>query len=417
MAEEKKTDLEYLIPDHAAYDLGAEILKTSRRKKTARRIIRYTSFIMIVFIIISYLGYTLGQYFASATTLSVRTNAPRIALAQVGFRLETPIDSRESERYNLTLDSGVVASGPGIGYVYWTGENVSSETLAFILEHDKHASQGKLQPVTARWFDSAALINDPITLFDRPRALQTIREVVEDEAALKQDYMALTILFRLLVSSDTTQQVALDNFGVYFTRDTKFTGSTNLLNAMRVSVESPIVRDIISPGRKLTLESGYRDKINVGGRLDLDGANTAVGRHGYYDYTAPIAVPGEEGLQRYEIAYGDFEFPLTNESWGEVTTFADPVPENNTSQIAATYVGVRPLLGAIPKTQDYTNFEKYTRISEQGDPIAYTNEFGIAEFDMQIWIEGWDPNSSEKIVGSTFGAELKFEVAKKDLEE
>lgn len=409
--EKKEQELEYQIPDHVDYDLGAEIIKTNKQKKVARRVAQIASFLIIVFIIISYLGFTLGQYFASATTMSVNARQPEIALAQVGFKFKNntkPLDSTDRANYNLTPDENI--SG-----LYWTGENVTKEILSFILQYDGYANEGKLQPVTARSF-AFSEENEDIHLYDGIRNVVAERHNIEEGDANKTYYMDLSVYFRLIVQGEYADQVALDNFGVYFTKDTKFTGNDDIKKALRVGVASETLVDIISPGYTLSEESNNRAKINVGARLDLDGPNTGgKGKYGYYDYTS--AIVGDDGVteSRYEIAYGDFEEELTDASWGEVNTVENEVPEKNTAYNAATYIEVRPLINATPKTQDYTTFSTYIREGEKGEAITYTNGLGVAQFNLKVWIEGWDPNSSQSLATKTFGAQLKFEVYKKGL--
>lgn len=407
-------DTNYTVRDPAPYDLGEEILKTNRRKKRAKFIIRITSLIIVAFVIISYLGYTIGQYFANATSLSVRTNMPEIRFAQVGFRLTTPIDATDAGKYNLQIDESGIG---GPGYVYWTNQDVTPQTFSFVLRHEKYSDSSRLTPVTSRAFAKDQDKTEPIKLYDRPRVVGNLRHITEEGDADTQDYIGFKVLFRLLIDNDISGQVSLDNIGVYFARDTKFNGNQDLLKGMRLGFQSEHTKDIISPGRKEPKANNYLNYINVGGRLDLDAKNSPQGRFGYYDYTVPLdsAEFGETGFQQYEIAYGDFETPLTNANWGSSSEVAGVVPEDHNVYKAATWANVRPLVDAIPAKQYYTNFEKYTLINGVGDPISFTNEFGVTELDIKIWLEGWDPLATDKVVNATFGAQLKFEVAKKDL--
>ncbi len=411
------TDKEYQVPEHAPYNLGEEIVKEARRKRRARLLIRISTFVIVVLVIISYLGFALGQYFANATSLSVRTRVPQIRFSQVGFRLSNPIDSTDSYKYNLQLDDG----GGGItgpGYVYWTNQDVSPQTLSFILRHEKYSDNSRLNPVTSRAFAKDKDKDEPITLYDRPRMVTMTRWNVEETIAETQDYFGIKVLFRLLIENDVAGQVSLDNIGVYFARDTKFSGSNNITKAMRLGFQSAHTKDIISPGRKEPKVNDYLNFIDVGGRLDLDGKESPPGKHGYYDYTLALNgsiyddTPGEH---LYEIAYGDFEPALTNANWGPALTESTEIPENNDVFNAASFKGVRPLINATPARQYYTNFDKYTLINNEGEAIAFTNEYGVAELDIKIWLEGWDQFTTDKLVGATFGAQLRFEVAKKDL--
>ena len=406
---------DYNIPNHAAYDLGEEILKTSKRRKRARKLIRFASFVIAVFVIISYLGYTLGQYFANATSLSVRTKMPEIAFSQLGFRLTTPIDATDSTKYNLVPDTEGDVGGQG--YVYWSSQDVSPQTLSFILKHEKYSHNSRLMPVTSRFFVKDQDKNNHHVIYDRPRVVTNVRHNLEEGIATKEDYMGLSVLFRLGIDNDPQNTTTLDNIGVYFSRDTKFNGDPNLLRAMRLGFQSSHTKDIISPGRKEPKENGYLNYINVGGRLDLDAVTAPPNRYGYYDYTLLLdgAQYGEVGEHQYEIAYGDFENELTNANWGEASAESGTIPENNNVYHAATFANVRPLINAVPAKQYYTNFAKYSLINGEGDAIAFTNEIGVAEVNLSIWLEGWDEYATDDIVGSTFGAQLKFEVAKKDL--
>lgn len=404
---------EYKVPDHAPYDIGEDILKEARRKKRARKLIRISSFIIAVLIIISYLGFALGQYFANATSLSIRTNVPEIRFAQVGFRLSTPISDTDSSKYNLQEDTSGVG---GAGHVYWTNQDVSPQTLSFVLRHENYSDNSRLTPVTSRFFAKDQDKNEPVKLYDRPRMVMANRQNVEEGLANTKDYFGIKVLFRLLIDGDGVLPT-LDNIPVYFARDTKFNGNNNITKAMRLGFQSEHTKDIISPGRIEPKVNNYLNFINVGGRLDMDSTNSPVGRHGYYDYTVPIdgILYGETGTHQYEIAYGDFDPALTNDNWGPATTEAEEVPQDLSGFNAATYSGVRPLINAVPARQYYTNFAKYTMINGEGEPIAYTNQFGVTELDIKIWLEGWDAFTTDQLVGATFGAELRFEVGKKDL--
>ncbi len=409
--EKKEQEQEYIIPDHADYDLGADIIRVNKQKRIARRVARVAAFLIVVAVIISYLGFTLGQYFASATTMSVNTKQPEIALAQVGFKFKNnnkPLDSTDRAKYNLEPDDNIAG-------LYWTGgENVSKDTLSFILQYDGYASDGKLSPVTSRSFDRSENPTD-ITIYDGPRQIALERHNLEETLSSHSAYMDLSVYFRLIVQGDVSSQVALDNFGVYFTKDTKFTGNDDIKKSLRVGVTSDAVVDIIGPGYTLSEEIGYRTKVNVGGKLDLDGERNGAGRYGYYDYTSPIIAGESTTEERYEIAYGDFEPELTDANWGAVNSEEFEVPKDNSTYNAVTYVGVRPLINVTPKTQEFTTFSTYIRDGEKGEVIAYTDDYGIATFNLKVWIEGWDPNSSQNIATKTFGAQLKFEVYKKGL--
>ena len=192
------------------------------------------------------------------------------------------------------------------------------------------------------------------------------------------------VLIRLLIDEDRAGTIPLDNIAIYFNRDTKVHGQNELPKALRFGFQSGAKKDIISPGRTLLEENDY-----TGG-----------------------AKLGESGELIYEIAYGEFEQPLTNENWGEPLAEAEEKLEHGDVFHAVTYKGVRPLINVVPQRQYYTSFQKYMLDGDKGEPLCYTNNLGVAEMNIKFWLEGWDLATTNKVVNKSFGMQLHF-VAKR----
>ncbi len=414
--------MESIVPDkqidnneHPLLKIGGNILREEKRRKKTRMIVGIASLILIAFVIISYLGYAIGYYIANATTLSLLSKDPEVRFAQVGFRLSEPITVTEQNKYNLQPDEGWVG---GEGHVYWTTQNVAPDTMSFVLERGGYSGTNKLTPVTSGSFVKDEEPYVPLTLYQAPRQNRAERHNLNLNVADRKDYFGFDVLFRLLIDEDRAGTIPLENIGIYFNKDTKVHGQNELPKALRFGFQSGAKKDIICPGRTLTEESGLLGSIAVGGRLDLDDRRAPDAVRGYYDYTFPLngAKYGESGEQMYEIAYGEFEGELTNENWGEARTESEERVESNDAFHAVGYKGVRPLINAVPKRQYYTNFKKYMLDGEDGEPLAYTNNLGVAEMNIKFWLEGWDLATTNDVLNKSFGMQLHF-VAKRAIPE
>ncbi|OQC50069.1 MAG: hypothetical protein BWX57_00514 [Tenericutes bacterium ADurb.Bin024] len=399
------------LDEHPLLEIADDIIREEKRRKRTKKVVAVSAFIIIVFIIISYLGYAIGYYIANATSLSLLSKDPEARFAQVGFRLSEPITVTEQQKYNLQSDEGWVG---GEGHVYWTTQNVSPQTMSFVLEHEGFSSTNRLTPVT-----SGAFVKDenpyfPLTLYEAPKQNRAERHNLNLTEADPKDYFSFTVLFRLLIDEDRAGTIPLDNIGIYFNRDTKVHGQNELPKALRFGFQSGDKKDIISPGRNLSENDGYLGSIAVGGRLDLDDSRAPEAVKGFYDYTFGLdgAKYGETGEQVYEIAYGEFTHPLTNENWGEPLSESEPRLEHGDVFHAVTYQGVRPLVNAEPERQYFTSFQKYMLDGDKGEPLAYTNNLGVAEMNIKFWLEGWDLATTNKVVNKSFGMQLHF-VAKR----
>lgn len=399
------------LSEHPLLEVADDIIREEKRRKRTKKVVAVSAFIIIVFIIISYLGYAIGYYIANATSLSLLSIDPEARFAQVGFRLSEPLTVTEQHKYNLQSDEGWVG---GEGYVYWTTQNVSPQTMSFVLEHEGYSNTNRLSPVTSGSFTKDEDPYLPLTLYEAPKQNRAERHNLNLNVADPKDYFGFTVLFRLLIDEDRAGTIPLDNIAIYFNKDTKVHGQNELPKALRFGFQSGAKKDIISPGRTLLEENDYTGSIAVGGRLDLDDPRAPASLTGFYDYTFGLdgAKYGESGEQIYEIAYGEFEQPLTNENWGEPLAEAEEKLEHGDVFHAVTYEGVRPLINVVPQRQYYTSFQKYMLDGDKGEPLCYTNNLGVAEMNIKFWLEGWDLATTNKVVNKSFGMQLHF-VAKR----
>ncbi len=384
----------------AKIDLEKEFLDNRKRKKRAKLMGFISTSLLTGFVIISYLGYTVGQNLANATTVSL-DKADKVGLAEIGFRVPTLIPVPDQEKYSLRSDETGIG---GEGFVYWTTTTVSGPTIRYIVNHAGYSSDNSVYPATSGRFKKG----DPIRIFKEPEVPGTDPRVPQLTEAEKDGYIGFDIIFRIIDNADKNNPVGVENYGIYFNRDIQFYGESDMLNALRLGFESALTSDIISPGRR------FAGEIAVGGRLDLDG-------DGYYDSTLDEARfnPTDPIGYRYEAAYGDFITQLNEDNWGDVTL--EDIPENTAEDLtfynAKTEVGVRPLIDYIPAVAKYSTFKDYQidttkeEIDPDAEPLVITDEDGVAEISFRMWLEGWDLSAGDHLRNKTFGANFRFAIA------
>ena len=377
-------------------NLDNEFADNRKRKKRARLWATISSSVLAIFVIISYLGYTVGEYLANVTTISFNDRSNPVGITEVGFRLQTSIPIADQEKYKLAPDNYNVGGG---GFVYWTSNTVAGQTLRYVIDHDGYSSNNTVTPITSKRF----VKGDSINLYAEPTHNSVNPYAPQDEVASKDDYIKFTLLFRVAESVSDTQTIGVADYGIFVGKDIQFYGNNKITSALRFGFESSLTSDIISPGRNL--ESG---ETAVGGRLDLD-------RDGYYDTTPEGARldPEQPDGWEYEVAYGDFVDSLEDSDWGAVTD--EEIPADSAQELsfynAGTKAGVRPLVTYTPAYQHYTYFKAYTSEEETGQPMAITAANGVAEITFTMWLEGWDSYSGDDIRDKSFGANLRFSAA------
>jgi hypothetical protein len=387
-------------------NIEKEVNDHKKRKKRSIILTSISSSVLAAFVLISYLGYTIGEYLANTTTIGFDfLNKEEVGIREVGFRVATPISINEQEKYSLVPDEYGIE---GDGYVYWTSNVVNNQTLRQIIYHNGFSVTNAVMPITSRRFSKGDAINlyqEPIAGSSRPQAKQII-------PADKETFISFTILFRVAKATNgETSSSGVANYGIFIGADNEFYGSEELLKVLRFGFESQLTSDIISPGRDTN------DYTTVGGRLDLD-------EDGFFDATPEGSKinPNDESEvgSRYEIAYGDFLEPLDESNWGDITTESIPLETSITPSLhqAGTLQGVRPLLidhpNYKPALQEHTIFSTYSAEFIDGQPIAKTDTKGVAEIKIQIWYEGWDAFSSNKLRSKSFGANLRFSAASEE---
>lgn len=377
----------------AKINLEKEYLDNRKRKKRARILGLISSTLLTAFVIISYLGYSVGQHLANTTTVALLDKSEDVGLTEVGFRVPTMIPFPEQEKYGLVSDPYNVG---GFGYVYWTSTVVTGQAIRYIVYHTGYSTDNTLEPVTSGRFSKG----DPITLYQDPDFAGVNPLSPQTTIAKTNNYIAFDLLLRVTRRQPNNEYLGVGDYGIYINKDMQFYGEQRMLDSLRFGFMSNLTSDIINPGR---LQQGT---TAVGGRLDLD-------RDGYYDTTMEggrFSPSDPEGYE-YEVAYGDFIDPLSEADWGPVTT--EEIPASGSDELtfyrANTKEGVRPLNTYTPATAAYQPLTAYHYENEvDGKPVAITDQKGITEMKIMMWLEGWDHSAGNDLIGKTFGANLRF---------
>ena len=311
---------------------------------------------------------------------------------EVGFRLTQSLTQEAMDLYRLTEDT---YSTPGSGYVYWSNGAIEPDTVNYIVNLEGFASDNIIKPVTT----GSYLAGQDLTFYQRPLGLSnsTTREIPLDTIATKNSYVRFTLMFRMATNNEdgsSLVSIGSPGYNLFFDSGTRFAGTKDVIKAIRLGVESPSIHDIIGPA------STVAGAIDVGGPMDLNG-------DGLFDYTGSILnEDGSFDTNCYEIAYGEFLTPLNDDNWGtpsgiELPANADDVFFYN----GVSYMDAKPLINAAPKTATFHPISTYNTL---GIPLATTDENGIAEMTLTIWLEGWDHACTDLLTEATFGAQMQF---------
>ncbi len=377
------------------FDYRQELVTLARRKKVARVWISIASLLLTAFIIISFVSYFVGQERASAASIRLTNRANEISLAEMGFRLAPDVVLTESDldTHHLVRDP---RNASGTENIYWGGTRVSQQTFRFIVERSGHPEGLSLSPVTTRAYNSG----DEIKLYRNYNNVDYYeRHIISEDLVDESYYFGFNVLFKIALKHGGD----LADYPFYFELDSRFQGYNDIDKAIRLGFESNTARDILRPIRyQANLETA--GSINVGGRLNVRRQQNE--EHDYYDYTTVM----HDG-KYHEIAFGDFEHELTDAHW-EDTVFGESTAEGTRT---APHVHALKVNDIIPKKAHFKNsFRHYSYHSNVGSPIAYSDENGIVDIDIKIWLEGWDPASTNDIDGINFEADLGFMVRDKD---
>ncbi|MFA6854979.1 MAG: hypothetical protein WCR35_01550 [Bacilli bacterium] len=376
----------------AKINLEQEFIDNRKRKKRAKVLGIISTSLITGFVIISYLGYAVGEHLANATTVSLIDQSDDIGVTEIGFRVPSMIPYADQEKYDLHPDEYQVH---GDGYVYWTSTKVSGQAIRYIVNHCGYSANNTIEPVTSGPFQKGQQLN----LLSQTELAGVSPYVEQTEDAQKAHYIAFELLFRVAHEQANDFYVGVEDYYIYLSRDIQFYGEDRMVDALRFGFASSLTTDIINPSRS---QGGTTE---VGGRLDLD-------RDGYFDYTLEGSRlnPDDPVGYQYEIGYGSFLEPLEADSWGEVLTADVPIEDQNALSFyhANSKNGVKPLLSYTPAVAEYSAFADYTVENPDGEAIAITDAKGIAEVSIKIWLEGWDASSIDELRDKTFGANLRF---------
>jgi len=311
---------------------------------------------------------------------------------EVGFRLTQSLTQEAMDLYRLTEDT---YSTPGTGYVYWSNGSIDPATLNYVVTLEGFATDNLIKPVTTGSF----LAGQDLSFYQRPLGLSnsSTREIKLDTIASKTSYVRFTLLFRMAATSETSSVVistGVPGYNISFDSGTRFAGTKDVVNAVRLGVESATIHDIIAPA---TTVAGA---IDIGGPMDLNG-------DGIFDYTSNILNDdGSFDPNCYEIAYGEFLSPLDDDNWGTPSGVEAPANEDGVFFYnGSSYKDAKPLINATPKTATYHPISTYDTL---GIPLATTDENGLAEITFSIWLEGWDHACTDLLTEATYGAQLQF---------
>ena len=386
------------------YDYRADLESVAIRKKRAKWWIGVFSTLIAVFIIISFLGYLVAQEQASAASVRLTNRAKEIELAQIGFRLESPLTVHEQETYNLKPDA---RNAEVDKKVYWTTTRISQKTFEFVISKSGFPEGLTLSPVTSRAFKA----NDELRLYNSYDGLPIDeRHFVSTTEASHFDYFGFDILFKITLKNNNE---SLAGFPFYFDASSQFRGYNAIDRAIRFGFTSDYTSDIIRPVPYIK-NNETEGSIAVGGRYDFlhkqtppQGYNNdEFYKYSYYDYTE---FKDSDGKQ-YEIAFGDFTEVLTDEFWEDTPASVNDLPGPKTAPGIYAFKDDK----ATPLRAYFKNsFRHYSYINKVGQYIAVTNEEGIAELDVKIWLEGWDPAATNDVDGINFEADIGFEVRDK----
>lgn len=372
-----------------------ELAKSLKRRRRSKRWLFISLLSLSSFVVISYVGMTVGEFLSNATSINLSKSNSDIEVSSLGFRVSKEISLTDQNKYGLFAD----VNNDEDNLIYWARANINPTLTRFIMDHEGYASSNTLYPVTTGTYQKG----QPVDLFVQPNPFNAYPIVNPKIAANKKDYLFLDLLVKIGFENPANPS-SLKDYRLHIDRTIDFFGNDNIARSLRFGFESNyndiLMSDIISPGRN---EAG---ETLVGGRLDLD-------QDGFYDYTIDKVKLQETDLEayKYEIAYGDFEYLNKDDSWAEVNP-ADVVNPNPKSFFMAnSKENIKPLVNYRPAVAQYNRFSAYYDNLDDSDPIAFTDESGIAEVKVKIWLEGWDRYTTNSLIGHTFGAQLRFAIA------
>ncbi|MFA6755845.1 MAG: hypothetical protein WCR97_05070 [Bacilli bacterium] len=284
---------------------------------------------------------------------------------QIGLKSSATLTNYES--YNFTRDTTDTS-------IYWANGDLSSDAIMYYLESNGYATN-VLNCVTA-----AGCYDTDVDLTTSPSYLDNTKT-----SASSSYYIRLNFVFRI-INMNTGGLITNKDI---FISDAILDGEGNAYKCLRMYY----VGNDSSSGL-VNLSEDYDGNDVYGGPLDL---NT----DGYYDYISDVDTGGS--IVSNEFAYGYYS---GTPSYGELVT-TDPGPSTSGS----TFVGnhhkdVYPIASGSYSSSDYIG---RNTLCENETVLTSIGNTGYATLDTYLFLEGWDKNCINNIMGDRFGLVMTFE--------
>lgn len=342
---------------------------------------------MVSLLAISSIGATYAwyQYQTFVTVGFGGTSIDATKIFEVGLVSEVPLDT---EHHDFTFEQ------VGDKKIYWINGTATRNLTTYYLEQNGYGTT-QLFGVSSGKYESGHLYTDGLDGFELKRAPTCGNNYYDSNtgylnAADKESYLHFELAFRLSVLS-SDGQAAVETSGVKLSNVEFINYDNDLHNAVRVhfcDVNNAKRGFIFNPTEE---EDGYD---NVGGPLDLSS-------NGAFDIYS-------RGNAEYEIPYGQFDElvykdEITSDGWDKGRADTD---DNSFTAEHLNGAYAIDMEKSKPSTSEY--FGKKSVI-ENNKIIATPGELGLAFFNMDIYLEGWDKDFTNKNLDKTFQCNLEFE--------
>lgn len=265
--------------------------------------------------------------------------------------------------------------------IYWVDDvTVTSDIVEYVLEETGY-SDGEIFPITSGAFNTG---QTDFNLYDPPLLNCTFSEYHSD--ASSNQYIHLSLAF-MSSGGYSTSSTVNEGSEIYLT-DFSIAGQAK--NSSRVLFSSDTL------GKVLTSPTDDEDGYTlVGGPLDLD-------QDGEFDYKNETKKEIFYGQRDLEVSYGDaYEEDLETVD-RNFDSFANP--NHSEGVYPVTDVDATAAKAYYESTGNYI----YTGVEEDVSPLAITDDNGIAFLDIDIFLEGWDTDLINSVIGSNIGLSMEF---------
>lgn len=265
--------------------------------------------------------------------------------------------------------------------IYWCDSvTITSDIVEYVLNSNGYSSEN-IYPITSGSFNRG---QKDFNLYEPPLLNCTFNEY--HSLASTNQYIHLSLAFMSRGGYSTSSSVN-EGSKIYLS-DFNIAGKAK--DATRVRFASETLGNILtSPS---DMQDGY---TLVGGPLDLD-------QDGEFDYRQDT---------KKEIFYGqhdediDYDLPYEDDAKNVDRNFDSFANPNHSS-------GVYPIKDT-DKTATKAYYEAmnkyiYTGVEESVLPLTETDEYGIGFLDIDIFLEGWDHDLINSVIGSSIGLAMEF---------